>query len=172
MKYFMLSEEEKNVLPEIQKWFGRLSHRDNSEKFSDIPVWNMLETKIKERTLYVDILSYPCILLTEKIIQVLELYYETLPSKHVILLDRKNQMFFMYYLVKLPRYEVLQEESILDKTKSKLIKGILSAKKIGSLPFFLVGEITKPTFVIREDVTESLIRRNVKGIQLQELDIV
>ena len=44
MKYFMLSEEEKNVLPEIQNWFGRLSHRDNSEKFSDIPVWNMLET--------------------------------------------------------------------------------------------------------------------------------
>ncbi len=70
----------------------------------------------------------------------------------------------MYYLVKLLQYEVLQEESILDKTKSKLIKEILNAEKIDSLPFFLVGEITKSTFVIREDVTESLIHRNVKEI--------
>lgn len=172
MKYFILSEEEKNSLPQIKNWFGILSAKDNSENFFHIPAWNMLDTDIKEKTLYGDIVSFPCILITEKVLQVLKLYQGTLPFKHIILLDKKNEKFFAYLLVKLPIQHGLSKESILDKTKSKLIKGILDRKKVEGIPFFLVKEITKPTFIIREDVTESLIRRGIRGIRLQELDII
>lgn len=172
MKYFILSEEVKNSLPQIKNWFGILSAKDNSERFPYIPAWNMLDTDISEKTLYGDILSFPCILLTEKVFQVLKLYQGTLPFKHIILLDKKTQIFFTYLLVKLPIQDGLREESILDKTRSKLIKGIWDRKRIEGIPFFLVKEITKPTFIIREDIVESLIRRGIKGIQLQELDMI
>jgi len=172
MKYFMLAEETKNPLPQIGYWFGTLSPKSNTEKFGGAPTWVILNAAIKDITLYSDVLTYPCILLTEKVLQVFQMYHGKFPSKPVILLDKKNQIDFLYHLAKLPIYSVLREESKFDRLKSEVIHGVLDKEKISGMPIFLIGEVTKPTLIIREDVAESLIRRSVKGIKLKGIDIM
>lgn len=172
MKYFILEEERKNPLPEIGCWFGTLTPKSNTEKFSLLADWVILDAKIRDVTLYGDILSYPCILLSEKMLKVFEMYCGALPSKRIVLLNKENQIYFVYYLPKLPAYSVLRKESELDKMKNQVVKGILEKEKMKGIKVFLLEGVMKPTLVIGEDVAESLIRREVKGIRMQELEMM
>lgn len=171
MKYFILETERKNSLPEIYKWFGTLSPESNKERFSAAPTWIMLDADIRERTLYADLLSFPCMLLTEKVLQVFRMYHSPIPTKKTILINKKNQMSFFYYLAELPVHFVLSEASELDRVKSNVIHGVLDKEKVKGIPFFLIGEVSSPALVVKEDVAESLIRRNVRGIKLLELEV-
>jgi len=159
MKYFLLEEESKDPLPEIGYWFGILSPESNTGRFLGTPLWVLLDAAIRPATVYADVLSYPCILLSEKTVKVFEMYLGQRGYKRVLLMDKKNQTSLVYFLIKLPRCSFLREESELDKIKSHMISGIFDQEKIDDEPIFLLGEVTKPTLVVREDVVESQLRR-------------
>lgn len=173
MKYFILSEQaENNPIPDIKNWFGKINSKNNSEHFDFEKRWILLDSMIKEESIYMDILTFPCIFVSEKVMKVFCMYRSGIKATKAILLDSDSKNSLFYYLPELPKYELLSKESTFDKTKSRLLKGFLDKDKIQDIPFFILGEISKATLVIREDVAESLIRRNVRGIQLQELSMV
>lgn len=176
MKYFIVTEHtERNPLPQLTNWFGKISMDDNSDNFSMEPRWNMLDAKIKPEAFGSDILTHPCILMSDKMMKVLQLYQKAIKSKKVVLIDRKNQKYLLYYLAEISKYYLLTQNSTFDKVKSQVIQGWLNQDMINQLSMpacFLLGEISTPTLVLRLDVVESLIRREVRGIHLQELNIV
>lgn len=173
MKYFVFSEQmENNPIPDIKNWFGKITSKDNSENFDSERGWILLEAKLKAESIYMDILTFPCILVSEKVMKVIWMYRRRTNATKVILLDSDSQNSMLYYLPELPRHEYLCKESTFDKTKTKLLEGALDNNKIQDIPLFILGEVSKATLVIREDVVESLIRRNVRGIKLQELSIM
>jgi len=171
MKYFILEEEQKDPLPKIGYWFGTLGPESNTTRFFTTPVWVMLDAEIHSTTLYADVLSYPCILLSEKAAKVFDMYLDQQIFKRVVLMSKKSQTSLVYFLAKLPRCSFLGEESEYDKIKSHVIRGILDQEKLEEVPIFLLGEVTKPTLIIREDAAESLLRRGIKGIKLQEIEL-
>ncbi|WP_024291058.1 MULTISPECIES: hypothetical protein [Lacrimispora] len=173
MKYFILSEqEENNPNPDIKNWFGKITSKDNSEQFDAEKSWILLDSKLKADSIYMDILTFPCIFVSEKVMKVIWMYRRGIKAIKIILIDPDSQNSLFYYLPELPEHRLLSMESTFDKTKSRLLKGSLDKNKIQDIPFFILGEVSKATLVIREDVAESLIRRNVRGIKLQELLIV
>lgn len=173
MRYFILSEQaENNPIPEIKNWFEKITSKDNSEHFNTEKQWILLESKLKDDSIHMDILTFPCILVSEKVMQVIWMYKRGIKVIKTILLDTESQKSLLYYLPDLPKHNFLSNDSTFDKTGSRLVKGLLDKKKIEDIPFFILGEINKATLIIREDIVESLIRRNVSGIKLQELPIV
>lgn len=101
----------------------------------------------------------------------IRLYSPEVPFKRIVLFDEKNGRTASFYIPDLPDVDCLDEDSELSKDRSMIKKGILRGDRIkGESLFRLVG--TKSNHIIASlDFVESAYRREVSGMEIEELMI-
>ena len=170
MVYFLVSAEMKGSEPQIMNWFQTIDPQDiTPARAGNIPKWTRLP--MKNGTIFPDILTMPCLLVSSMVHGVLRLYDPQIQYKRIVLFERSKQGRALYYLPILPDCDCLLPESELSVDKSKILRGVIDLAKTDRRPVIKLDGVTTSHVAFRLDVVESILRRDAKGMKLTELEI-
>lgn len=171
MKYFIIEKDKKFYSsPQFKSWHQDIDFLPESRYY-------MLERRkaffIKEDDFlfWTDIIVSPVFLISEKIKEVVKLYDNRLKMKQIILIEPKVSEMGVYYLPILKGIECLAKESDIYSQKIE-DKIILKREKIKEKAIFKVGGIKERYIIARMDLVESILKREVKGINLIEVKVL
>ena len=151
MKYFVLENDERNVMPRVINWYQTVNPQYLCmEKYEKLPPKVILDMKLGNNYVYTDIITNPFFMVSEEAGQVMFMYDKRLQFITAILLDVNNKDQAVYYIPVLPRVESLSKSAI------------------GNLVVFKLEDAIKSKIFIRIDLAESLLERGAKGICLKE----
>ena len=94
-----------------------------------------------------------------------------LPCSCVLLTDQKERQQHTYWVFELECMECLADNTVYypDGTFKKIL---LDKEKIGEKAVFRVDGVIQKPVIIRVDVAESILRRNMLGIKLECVEAV
>ena len=170
MKYFLISKDKNfTTAPDIINWYKDITFRNekNLHKLKNRTVFNI---KPEKNIIWTDIISIPNFFVSQKIKDIIEKYDKKIKFKQVILLDKENANAEVYYLPLLDFIECLSNESIVARNTIK--KCILKKDAIKDKVIFRIGDVNKRYIVVRLDLIESILRRDTRGIKLEEIEVI
>jgi len=171
MKFYFLKPD-KSSQPEMLDWYKQLPVRHlTPESAHKIPRITTIHTKLNYEMDFPDIISYPRFMFANRLKRIIDLYEPGLIMKHVALFDTKRIMGKVYCLPVLERVACLSSESKLNLDKSVVIRAVLDRSKVKGKHLFAVAEVTNQYVVASLEVTESLLRRDVVDIELEEIEL-
>jgi hypothetical protein len=147
MKYFLLKVHEAFTPPRLENWFGKLDA--NGAKFTSTREVFMLSDS--QNMIFTDVILHPCLMVSEEAKKVIEMYEPYLLFQRIILLNRKKKVSSSYYL---PLLRESHPAALQSQNAQALIKTVID---------------TKVQIFIRLDLVESMLRRKMVGIGLQEI---
>nr|WP_288828263.1 hypothetical protein [uncultured Clostridium sp.] len=117
-----------------------------------------------------DFLQSPVYMISEKVQKVLSMYEDSLIFKRIVMIDKANASQMMYYHVLFEEVEGLTPltERYPDGTEKNIC---LSREKIDGYRAFMLKDSRKKVPVISLEVAESLLRRNLIGVELKEIEV-
>ena len=165
MKYFELQEApELKYAPQLENWYGKFDVRDiKLEGFPRLPDRQLFTIKPSDRTIFTDIIQFPFLLLSLKVTEVIKMYRERCFCRDVILLDQISGKSELYQLPVFDETDKLSIRERQDGTKNETVE---LDKHI-----FWVRDSLKRHTVISLDLAESLLRREVTGLGLKEIEL-
>ena len=100
MKYFDISVNDSyRTSPQITNWYEEIKVRlINWETYQKLPRRKVLMITSSPNTIFTDIISFPFILVSPMIKEVIRLYRDEVIFREIILLDIKNKLEKQYYL--------------------------------------------------------------------------
>ena len=174
MKYFIAEQEASYFhVPRPVNWFGKIApdkvHKDTHQ---DMPNYTALPIEADEQVEFLDVIFHPVFAVSDQVQQVLKLYEPNMVWKELMLYDKKNKLVQLYHVPML-----WDMACLTDKSKENLGKGQCADIQINQLglrdkSIFLLASVQKRYVVMRLDLVESLLRRNVTGLHLIELDVI
>ncbi|BCZ45490.1 hypothetical protein psyc5s11_15570 [Clostridium gelidum] len=173
MDYFLLKQDKRYTnTPRLIDVFNKIDVRNinllNAHKIEEMIIFNV---RCDEQTQFLDILDTQLFLISEKMKEIMGEYNGKIIFKTIPLIDSPHERQENYYLPIFEEADCLSENSEFNLNKTVVKKIILDREKIKGKKIFKIKESSKPLIVIRLDVAESLLRREVKGICLESLDI-
>lgn len=173
MEYFILQQDERYtdvpVLQNIrQKLDTRHMNRLQAHHIADTTIFHVKGTSNTE---YIDVLSNQLFLVSERMRPILEMYEPECLLKIVPLIDLEQNKQIIYYLPIFHELEALSDQSEFNLDRSVIKKLILQGNKLNGRRIFRVQESEKPLIIVRLDVAESILRRDLAGIQLKRVTI-
>lgn len=173
MKFYILETDASYTnCPRIKKWFGRIDHRDlNLHDAHKIPYRQLFMIHESETTVFTSIVDKPFPLVSAEVKEVFDMYEPYIPYKEIILLDQKFQRMEVYYLPILEEVDCLHEKSEYNLDKSVIKKGVIDYGKTEGKAIFRLKGFGHYYMVGRLDLVESILKRNVRGIGLKELEV-
>ena len=171
MKYFLIKMDQKfDTAPEIRDWFDKIKHEDIcAERSHNIEKRQLLFIESNPNTVFPDILSFPFFLVSETVRNVIYSYDPNTIFKELILLDSKYAKTHIYYLPILRERDCLSDSSILTRDKSSVLHAVIDAEKVGDNAIFSLATLSDLNVAVRLDFVESILRRGVKGVFLEEI---
>lgn len=174
MKYFLLKSETKYTnMPVVERIPEKINLQDivngrlyNFPQVSILPIHENINTE------FIDCISSPFLLLSDICMSVVKLYEPNITSKQIVLLDSKNKIMQTYHLPILPRIHCLTENSKCNLDKSVIEYLEINMINIGNLSIFHIADVSKTYTVIRLDMLESMLKRNLKGLNVTEIDTI
>ena len=165
MKYFELREApELKYAPQLENWYGKFDVRDiKLEGFPRLPDRQLFTIKPSDRTIFTDIIQFPFLLLSLKVTEVIKMYRERCFCRDVILLDQISGKSELYQL---PVFDETDKLSIRERQDGAKNETVELDKHI-----FWVRDSLKRHTVISLDLAESLLRREVTGLGLKEIEL-
>lgn len=173
MKYFKMTDtQELEHAPKLKDWYGRFDVRDITlEGFPKLPDRELFFVESEQDMQFTDIIRFPFLLISPRIKELIKKYRELCFVKEVILLDQKMERPELYYL---PVFDEIKQVQIVT---SRYVDGVCVSregrpgKKLPAIKkhIFWVREGDKRHTVISLDLAESLIRRKVTGLRLEEV---
>lgn len=165
MKYFELQEApELKYAPQLENWYGKFDVRDiKLEGFPRLPDRQLFTIKPSDRTIFTDIIQFPFLLLSLKVTEVIKMYRERCFCRDVILLDQISGKSELYQL---PVFDETDKLSIRERQDGAKNETVELDKHI-----FWVRDSLKRHTVISLDLAESLLRREVTGLGLKEIEL-
>lgn len=165
MKYFEIQEApELKYAPQLENWYGKFDVRDiRLEGFPRLPDRQLFTIKPSDRTIFTDIIQFPFLLLSLKAAEVIRMYRERCFCRDVILLDQISGKSELYQL---PVFDETDKLSIRERQDGAQSETVELDKHI-----FLVRDSLKRHTVISLDLAESLLRREVTGLGLREIEL-
>lgn len=165
MKYFILTNGDKNPFPQIINWSQTIDVRKMTRKeYQKFPPFILLNMQSGLDGIFPDVLEKPFLLLSRKAMEVVTLYDPDIPFLFISLFDSDKGECALYYC------PILKEEcclaSIPGPGKREII---LNRENMSGIPLFRVRAGTENIIVIRMDLAESLLEREADGIKLKEL---
>lgn len=174
-KYFELQDTpELKYAPRIKSVFGKLDIRDiKIETYPKLPKRQVFFVEPSEKNIFTDIILFPFLLITPVVLDVIKMYKDLCFYREVILIDqlqRKSQLYFL---------PVFNETRILQAVGKEYDNGTYISKPAeqqGEKVFvdkniFWVSDSLKRHTIISMDFAESLIRREVFGLGLKEVEL-
>ena len=173
MEYFLLKQDERyTYIPELKELYKKLNIKDinllNQHKIDDIIIFYI---KSEKNTEFLDVLNRQLFLISEKMKDILEKYKANIVFKMFPLIDYDNSKQEIYYLPIFEEIEALSEDAELNLNKTVVKKLILNKEKIRDKKIFKIKESSKTLVIVRLEVAESILRRDLKGIILERVEI-
>lgn len=172
MKYFEVQDtpELKNA-PRLMNWYGRFDVRNICpEGYPKLPERELFFIEPSENTIFTDIILFPFLLISPMVRDVIQMYREPCFYRDIVLLDQSSGLSKIYHLLVLD--ETRQLQLISRQYRDGIcLSGLDAAKKGVNIDrnFFWVRDAFKRHIVISMDMAESLIRRNITGLGLEEV---
>ncbi|NEW09790.1 hypothetical protein GK047_28120 [Paenibacillus sp. SYP-B3998] len=173
MDYFILKQDERYTnTPHLLNVKEHIDSRQlNLLNAHHIASTVVLQVEADAESRFLDILDGQLFLLSENMQKVVELYEPETLFKRISLIDLKQQRQVNYVLPIFREIDALSLSSEWNTNRSVLKKSILQADKIKGNKIFRIKESEKPLIVVRLDVAESMIRRNLAGIRLVRIPV-
>ena len=165
LKYFEIQEApELKYAPQLENWYGKFDVRDiKLEGFPRLPDRQLFTIKPSDRTIFTDIIQFPFLLLSLKVTEVIKMYRERCFCRDVILLDQISGKSELYQL---PVFDETDKLSIRERQGGAQSETVVLDKHI-----FWVRDSLKRHTIISLDLAESLLRREVTGLGLKEIEL-
>lgn len=170
MKYFDLTLDSDiyKTAPRLIDWYGvqdvRLIKWESYHKLKKRQIYT-IEPSLE--TIFTDIISVPFLLISQKVKDTIKMYGDEVVYKEVILLDKKNEWEQVYYLpIMEENCEI--EMTYMERDEDRLFHKDLPQWIDGRNIFWITQKGERHT-VINLDLAESLLRRNVMGLDLKEV---
>lgn len=165
MKYFEIQEApESKYAPQLENWYGKFDVRDiKLEGFPKLPDRQLFTVRPSDKTIFTDIILFPFLLLSTKVTDVVKMYRERCFCRDVILLDQVSGKSELYQL---PVFDETDRLSIRERQANGQGERAVLDKHI-----FWVRDSLKRHTVISLDLAESLLRRDVTGLGLKEIEL-
>ena len=123
-------------------------------------------------TIFTDIITQPFLLFSQRVMDITRKYAPHTVCKQTLLLDKENNMPYIYFLPILPRIDCISDKSELNNGRTKFIRPVIHADKIKDLNIFWLDKFNSDLPVITLDLAESILRRETKGINLTQVELV
>lgn len=174
MKYFLIetSKTMSNV-PQLSRWYDKIDIRDiHVESAYKIAARQLIPVKAEPEFPFPDIISMPVFLMSQCAKTVAEMYEPGTVWKEIVLLDRENDKIYRYFLPVFEEVECLAEDTVFNLDHSILKKIVLKRNAVKDKNMFRIAGVRKQYIVGNLDVTESMLKRNMRGIGITELQVV
>jgi len=132
----------------------------------------ILSMKTDENTIYTDFLSESLFLVSEKAKECISLYEPNMQFKEIVLLDKRRKVMKQYFLPVFFEVSCLTQNSEFTFGRYELKKIEIDETKLNKKTIFKIAGVEKNYIVARVDLVESLLRRGVKGIDLEEIRVI
>lgn len=155
MKFFQInSEPDGNVLPRIVGWKEKLDyHAVQRGEILKLPKRTLLYVENHPETVFADVVDSPFFLVSDMVWKVMKEYDGSVVGREIILLDDIFGVTETYHMPVLKMYDDLSAPQ---------------GQKAAS-PFFRYSGEKRDYMIGRLDFVESILRRDAKGIRLQEI---
>lgn len=172
MKYFLIEMNEKNRTPYNINKNRELDIRLlTKEKINDLPTWNVVEMDFPREGFFPDVICSPCILLSEICMRTVMMYQPDILCKGIRLWDKKSGANATYFLPILEEADCMSERTQFNSVGNRITKLVLDRDKIGERAVFRIKGMDRNCIAGRMDFVESMLRREVRGIKLSEVDV-
>lgn len=152
MKYFILEEQQGNRIANITNWYGRIDvNKINMKYHKELPDILILDITLGLDAFYPDIIFFPFFLVSREVMEIIRMYDEQIPYHSVILNDlgeTGGEIYFLPILDEITQLSELDEGNLL-------------------LGYIIVNDRKK--ILIRMDILESLLYRDIIGIAVKEM---
>lgn len=175
MKYFEIQDSpELKYAPQLKDWYGKFDVRDICiNAFPKLPDMQLFIIEPSENTVFTDLILFPFLLVSPMVQEVIKMYRERCFFRKIILLDQINQESRLYYL------PVLDETGDIQLQKIQYANGIqisetsdITGERIElDRNLFWVKDSKKRHIILSLDMAESLIRRGIAGLGLNEVQL-
>lgn len=173
MKYFMLeTDKSNNNLPQIVDWYSRIDEKNMiPERYQHIPFRTMMKMKANASTDFNALIVKPFLLLNGEAKELLSKFEPNMQYKEIVLINQPNHLMNQYFFPLLEVVDCLTSDSVRNMDHSLLVKGKLDKSKLEDQAIFMLAGLRNRHIVLRMDLAEALLRRNICGYQLKEIEV-
>lgn len=172
MKYFLMETNEKNRIPyNINKNRAIDIRMLTKEGINKLKMWNVVEMEIPMEVFFPDLLCRPFVMVSDIIMQTIMMYDPEVTYRGIKLWHRETGINASYFIPFLDEIECLSEQTQYNAAGNRIIRTILSRKKIGDAAVFRIKGYDKNCIVGRLDFLESILRRGSRGLRLEEVEV-
>lgn len=153
MKYYTIETDKKNPLPDIRDIYSEINvNYFTLEKEHKLKDYYAFKMQTMEETLVPDIITSPFFMVKEEIFKAIMIYMSEIKVKYISFVDDNRGLYMTYIapVLEIIRHDDLDAQNILDKV------------------LFYVSYSYHRRVVVRLDLMESILRRHVIGINVQE----
>jgi len=149
-----------------------------------IPVWKLphlqpddireplgLYMRSGEDTEFLDYMEEAVPLLSERMMKLWAMYNPAMAFRITVLLDRERMLQLPYYIPFPIVADVLHPDSEWNQDHSMLKQIVLDEAKLQQRRIFRIAGSARPEIVVRLDMAESMLRRDMTGIRLERLAV-
>lgn len=173
MKYFIIEQKEKlpNV-PVIQNWYKKI----NVEAITKAECWKIpkrtaLDVMPDKYITFYDVLSFPFFMVSETVCDIIKSFEPNLIVKDIVLFDSRYRTAEKYCLPILDEMIDLSDENLLCIHNKKYSDVMLDLNGMSDKYIFQVTSYDKKYVIMRLELVETILRRDVKGIMLHEIKV-
>lgn len=176
MEYFRLSQDRRysSNIPNIQNFLKIGMRLDFTMKnHHKIKAVNTVIASAPEPLDYIDILDMQVFLVGKELKKVFLLYDPSMQFKMFCLLNQKVKEGETgeYYAPIFREIDCVSPKSTHNRDKSHFEKMVLFERKISHFPIFRVGNVKMEAVIVRLDVMESLMRRKLRGMKFEQVEV-
>lgn len=175
MDYFWIKEDKSYMhTPVITNLNDIVNRRaamslENASNISDI---NVGFARSERPLNYVDVLDDQLFLVSDGVKKVFSIYARSLQFKTVCILNNLDGSSCNYYAPLFTSIDCLPDEYKAVRNRNKLEKLIIKASAAEDYSVFKIAGIDTDIVIIRLDVAESLLRRNIRKLELERVHLV
>lgn len=154
MKYFLVSVDKNYIAPSPLGWNGILSRNILHEKKAhQMPKHMLFQVEGHMQMVFTDVITFPCFMVSEVIMNVIKKYDRFTKFVRIVLFDKEKKKSMTYYLPFLDSKDSIDEVVLNEKVIMEIEKK------------------SKLCVVMRMDLIESILRRGVVGLGLEETNL-
>ena len=156
--------------PRMLNWFEKVgSGPMTSEKFHKLSRITTIDVELWSESIFPDIITHPRFMVANKFTEVLRTYEPGLIFKYIVLFDKQNRRSQMYAMPEIEAITCLSEQSELSLDRSDIKHIVIKEEKVKGRRLFLIGDVKKQYVVVELHLVESLLRREMTGLSIQEV---
>ncbi len=169
MKYFLIGTDEKNRIPyNINKNRVVDVRTLTREGIGTLPMWNIIGMDLPDEGFFPDLICSPFVLMSKNCIKTAAMYQTDIIYRGVKLWDKGSGVNRTYYLTILEELDCMSGQTQFNTVGNRVTRLVLDRDRIGGNAVFRIKGYNRSCIAGRLDFVESLLRRGIEGITLEE----